>query len=118
MCGLDTEQTDVADALTQCIRTASIVENDIDATARVLDCLKTEQEAPAHTDVALPPDWPSRGELGFRDVGMRYRPELPLALRGVSFSVKGGERCGVIGRSGAGKSSLLHALVRSACRPG
>ena len=43
---------------------------------------------------------------------MRYRPELPLALRGVSFEIGGGERVGVVGRSGSGKSSLVAALLR------
>jgi len=43
---------------------------------------------------------------------MRYRPELELCLKDVSFSIKGGERVGVVGRTGAGKSSLTLALFR------
>lgn len=56
--------------------------------------------------------WPSRGQLEFRNVRMRYRPRLPLSLDGLSFRVEAGERCGVVGRTGAGKSSLLTALFR------
>jgi ABC-type multidrug transport system fused ATPase/permease subunit len=43
---------------------------------------------------------------------MRYRPGLPLVLRGVSLSVKGGEKVGIVGRTGAGKSTLVTALLR------
>jgi len=56
--------------------------------------------------------WPSSGELEFRNVQMRYRPRLPLSLDGLSFRVGAGERVGVVGRTGAGKSSLLTALFR------
>ena len=50
--------------------------------------------------------WPSRGGLSFRGVAMAYRPGLPLVLRGASFEVAGGTKAAVVGRSGAGKSSL------------
>lgn len=56
--------------------------------------------------------WPTAGELEFRDVKMRYRPNLPLALNGLSFRVGAGKHCGVVGRTGAGKSSLSAALFR------
>ena len=46
------------------------------------------------------------------DYVLRYRPELDPALKDVTFSVKGGERVGVVGRTGAGKSSLTLALFR------
>jgi len=59
-------------------------------------------------------DWPSAGTLEVADLRLRYRPGLPLALRGVSFSTGAGERLGVVGRTGAGKSTLLLALLRIA----
>lgn len=43
---------------------------------------------------------------------MRYREDLPPALQGLSLSIKGGSRVGVVGRTGAGKSSLIAALFR------
>mmetsp|Transcript_41355 Transcript_41355/g.110682 ORF Transcript_41355/g.110682 Transcript_41355/m.110682 type:complete len:347 (+) Transcript_41355:2852-3892(+) len=59
-----------------------------------------------------PPSWPFRGELVLESVELRYGPERCPALRGVSFSTPGGERIGVVGRTGAGKSSLAAAVLR------
>jgi len=56
--------------------------------------------------------WPSAGEVTFTDVTLVYRPGLPAALTSVSFHVAGGERIGIIGRTGAGKSSILVVLFR------
>ncbi|KAK2950395.1 Multidrug resistance-associated protein [Blattamonas nauphoetae] len=56
--------------------------------------------------------WPQRGDVTFENVKFRYRPGLPFVLRGVNFEIKGGEKIGVCGRTGAGKSSLLFALFR------
>ncbi|KAF9234112.1 ABC protein [Melanogaster broomeanus] len=71
------------------------------------------QEAPHEIESSKPPaDWPSHGALEFNDVKMSYRPGLPLVLNGISLSVKGGEKIGVVGRTGAGKSSLMLALYR------
>jgi ABC-type multidrug transport system fused ATPase/permease subunit len=56
--------------------------------------------------------WPIRGDVEFKNVVMRYAPTLPPALKGVSFSVKHGTTVGIVGRTGAGKSSLASALFR------
>nr|QGP74118.1 ABCC transporter [Sedum alfredii] len=58
--------------------------------------------------------WPSEGHIEFRNVTLRYKPSLPAALRDITFSIKGGNQVGVIGRTGAGKSSILNALFRLA----
>jgi ATP-binding cassette, subfamily C (CFTR/MRP), member 1 len=60
----------------------------------------------------LPTVWPSEGKVTFQNVAMRYRPGLPLALRGVSFEVPGGARVGICGRTGSGKSSCFVSLFR------
>ncbi len=57
--------------------------------------------------------------LSFRDVTMRYRPEFPPALKAISFEIEAGAKAAVVGRTGAGKSSLLQALFRFAeCEEG
>lgn len=76
---------------------------------------KLPQEKAVATDesvIVLPKKWPDRGVLVFDDVRMRYRPGLPLSLDGLSFALQSGQRCGVVGRTGAGKSSLTAALFR------
>ena len=59
-------------------------------------------------------DWPAAGGVAFVGVRMAYRADLPLVLRGVSLQIAPGEKLGVCGRTGAGKSSLLVALFRLA----
>jgi ABC-type multidrug transport system fused ATPase/permease subunit len=63
-----------------------------------------------------PQAWPARGAIEVDKLSMRYRPGLPLVLDRVSFSVAAGERVGVVGRTGSGKSSLVLALFRI-CEP-
>ena len=74
---------------------------------------KIPQEAPHEIAERKPPaDWPAEGAVEFKDVVMRYRPGLPLVLKGLSMHINGGEKIGVVGRTGAGKSTLMLALFR------
>jgi len=50
--------------------------------------------------------------VSFHNVHLRYRSQLPYALNGVSFDIRPGEKIGIVGRTGAGKSSLFLALLR------
>ncbi|KAG8379711.1 hypothetical protein BUALT_Bualt07G0117400 [Buddleja alternifolia] len=61
---------------------------------------------------AIDPNWLSLGEIQFRNVTLRYMPSLPPALSDISFYIPGGTRVGVVGRTGAGKSSILNVLFR------
>ncbi|XP_071525767.1 ATP-binding cassette sub-family C member 5-like isoform X3 [Panulirus ornatus] len=61
-----------------------------------------------------PPGWPFKGSVELKDVKLRYRPGLPLVLHGISASIKEGEKIGIVGRTGAGKSSLISTLLRMA----
>lgn len=81
---------------------------------RISYYLKTLQKEGASRTVALKPadDWPSHGKIEFKAVQMRYRDELPLILIDISFSIKAGEKIGIVGRTGSGKSSLVVALFR------
>merc|ERR1719296_8175 len=58
--------------------------------------------------------WPDRGLLEVDTLKLRYKPELDLVLKGISFTASPGEHLGIVGRTGAGKSSLLLALLRIA----
>ncbi|KAI9797008.1 MAG: hypothetical protein M1833_005841 [Piccolia ochrophora] len=94
------------------VRQLAEVENAMNATERLHHYgTQLEEEAPSHLgDVR--DTWPEAGEIIFDNVQMRYREKLPLVLRGLSMSVKGGERIGIIGRTGAGKSSIMTTLFR------
>jgi ABC-type multidrug transport system fused ATPase/permease subunit len=61
---------------------------------------------------ALPEAWPTRGAVEFLGVRARYAEHLPNVLRGVSFAIPGGAKAGIVGRTGAGKSSLIQVLYR------
>jgi ABC-type multidrug transport system fused ATPase/permease subunit len=56
--------------------------------------------------------WPAHGAVELRGLVLRYRPGLAPVIRGLSCSIKGGEKVGVCGRTGAGKSSLILGLLR------
>lgn len=65
-------------------------------------------------DGGVPLDWPKAGTLSLRHVTLRYSEDMPAVLKGVSVDVAHGERVGIVGRTGAGKSSLLLAVFRMA----
>lgn len=62
--------------------------------------------------VETPAGWPSTGSVEYKDYRMCYREGTPEVLHGVSFAVKGGEKVGIVGRTGSGKSSLMVSLFR------
>ncbi|GMF68069.1 unnamed protein product [Aspergillus oryzae] len=70
-----------------------------------------KKTAPLHR-VEVSSTWPTQGQITFQNVQMRYREGLPLVLKGLTMSIQSGERIGVVGRTGAGKSSIVSALFR------
>lgn len=83
---------------------------------RVLEYTKDlPEEAAAKIETRrVPKNWPWCGQIVMENVKLRYRPDLPLVLHGVTANIKGGEKVGVVGRTGAGKSSLVTTLLRLA----
>ncbi|CAL2028389.1 unnamed protein product [Caenorhabditis brenneri] len=61
---------------------------------------------------SVPRSWPQQGEIIIENLSIRYRTELDLVLRGISLTINPGEKIGIVGRTGAGKSSLTLALFR------
>ena len=59
-------------------------------------------------------EWPQNGEIQFESVSFRYDPSLPFVLQDVSFRIEAGEKVGIVGRTGAGKSSIIQTLFRMA----
>lgn len=57
-------------------------------------------------------NWPNLGSIEVKNLSVRYRPSLPLSLKNISFKIQGGQRVGVVGRTGSGKSTLVQALFR------
>ncbi|KAJ3786105.1 hypothetical protein GGU10DRAFT_291027 [Lentinula aff. detonsa] len=79
---------------------------------RINAYIEIEQEAKPTKEGVPPAYWPSGGDLRVENLSARYSPDGPQVLQGVNFHVKSGERIGVVGRTGSGKSSLMLSLLR------
>ncbi|KAG2004853.1 ATP-binding cassette transporter [Coprinopsis cinerea AmutBmut pab1-1] len=88
-------------------------EQNMNAVERVVHYADLPPEGARETPQDPPPSWPTDGVVKFNNVKLAYREGLPLVLKGVSFDVRPREKVGIVGRTGAGKSSLLHALFRT-----
>eukprot|EP00258_Populus_trichocarpa_P021164 XP_024437183.1 ABC transporter C family member 12 isoform X7 [Populus trichocarpa] len=105
--------SNITDLLSNVLRQASKAENSLNSVERVSTYIDLPSEAPAIDKNNRPPSsWPLSGLIKFTDVVLRYRPELPPVLHGLSFAVSPSEKLGIVGRTGAGKSSMLNALFR------
>ncbi|KFQ48159.1 Canalicular multispecific organic anion transporter 1, partial [Nestor notabilis] len=102
----------VTQTLNWLVRTSSELETNIVAVERVHEYTKVKNEAPWVTENRPPHGWPSKGEIRFIDYKVRYRPELELVLQGITCNIGSTEKVGVVGRTGAGKSSLTNCLFR------
>ncbi|OWA50132.1 Multidrug resistance-associated protein 1 [Hypsibius exemplaris] len=103
----------VTQILNMMVRVASELEANIVSVERI----KEYTEVPLEADWIIPsrrakPDWPAEGRVTFQNYQTRYRPELDLVLKGVTADIFPGEKVGIVGRTGAGKSSLTLALFR------
>ncbi|XP_015175310.1 PREDICTED: multidrug resistance-associated protein 1 isoform X7 [Polistes dominula] len=103
----------ITQTLNWLVRMTSDVETNIVAVERIKEYSETPQEAPwVVPETAPPKEWPVTGQVEFKDYKVRYREGLDLILHGLTFTVNGGEKVGIVGRTGAGKSSLTLSLFR------
>ena len=94
------------------VRKTSDVENFMTSVERVMAYTRIDPEPGYRVDKLPPEQWPNKGKITFRDVSLTYYPGGPQALKGINIDIEGGEKVGVAGRTGAGKSSFVAALLR------
>ncbi|KAF2231876.1 putative ABC transporter [Viridothelium virens] len=89
-------------------------EQNMNSVERIQEYIDVDQEAEAIVPESRPPTgWPEKGGVEFKEYSTRYREDFDLVLKGISFKIQPGEKVGVVGRTGAGKSSLAMALFRA-----
>uniref|UniRef100_A0A3Q2CN40 Multidrug resistance-associated protein 4 n=1 Tax=Cyprinodon variegatus TaxID=28743 RepID=A0A3Q2CN40_CYPVA len=96
------------------VRQSAEVENMMTSVERVVEYTELESEAPWETKNRPPADWPSKGMVTFDRVNFSYTPDASLVLKDISATIEPSEKLGIVGRTGAGKSSLISALFRLA----
>ncbi|XP_038593401.1 canalicular multispecific organic anion transporter 1 [Micropterus salmoides] len=102
----------VTQTLNWLVRMTSDLETNIVAVERVSEYSELENEAKWVTDTRPPEKWPTAGRLQFENYMVRYRPGLDLVLHGITCAIDSTEKIGIVGRTGAGKSSLTNCLFR------
>lgn len=103
----------VTGILSWIVRSWTDVENNIVSVERVKEYAETPKEAEwSSEDISLPPAWPQTGTIEFQDYGLQYRKGLEFALKGISLHIQEKEKIGIVGRTGAGKSSLALGIFR------
>ncbi|KAJ3191005.1 hypothetical protein HK101_008174 [Irineochytrium annulatum] len=108
-----TYSLNVTQSLNWMVRQSCEIETNIVAVERIKEYVELPQEAPYQIPNAVSsPGWPEHGVIEFKNYSTRYREGLDLVLNNISFAVKPNEKIGIVGRTGAGKSSLTLALFR------
>ncbi|KAJ1995836.1 Transporter of the ATP-binding cassette (ABC) [Coemansia spiralis] len=95
------------------VRFYSVNEMNLNSVERVVEYLDVEPEAPVTILDRVPSaEWPTDGRISVEDLVLRYAENLPPVIRGISFKVNPREKVGIVGRTGAGKSTLTLAMFR------
>ncbi|XP_057665405.1 ATP-binding cassette subfamily C member 4-like isoform X2 [Diorhabda carinulata] len=122
----DTLSGSVGLVISQCLILTGMVQYGVFMTAqvagnmisveRILQYTKLEKEGPFESLATKKPprDWPSNGNIMFKNIYLRYSHELQPVLKNVNIDIRSREKIGIVGRTGAGKSSLIASLFRLA----
>ncbi|TMW84383.1 hypothetical protein EJD97_025314 [Solanum chilense] len=99
--------------LVWCVQCQCTLENSIISVERLEQYMRIPSEESELVQTNHPlPGWPTCGKVEIRDLKVRYRPNAPLVLQGISCTFEGGQKIGVVGRTGSGKTTLISALFR------
>ncbi|KAL2550569.1 ABC transporter C family member 10 [Forsythia ovata] len=100
-------------ALVLSIQSQCLISNLIVSVERLHQYMHIPSEAPLVLEENRPlVNWPTKGKVEIQDLQIRYRPDAPLVLHGISCTFEGGHKIGIVGRTGSGKSTLISALFR------
>ncbi|GKV22173.1 hypothetical protein SLEP1_g32059 [Rubroshorea leprosula] len=95
------------------IYVSCFVENRMVSVERIRQFSSIPSEAAWHLkDHLPPPNWPASGNIELIDLQVRYRPNTPLVIKGITLNINGGEKIGIVGRTGSGKSTLIQVFFR------
>ncbi|CAI5758659.1 unnamed protein product [Candida verbasci] len=95
------------------VRLYANVEMNMNSVERLQEYLKVDQEPPyAIKETEPSPEWPQRGQISVKNVSLRYAPDLPRVIKNVSFDIDPCNKVGIVGRTGAGKSTIITAFFR------
>ncbi|CAG9839260.1 unnamed protein product [Diabrotica balteata] len=124
--GVDIGSSYVGLVITQCsllnimiqfgIRASAELSSNMISVERILQYTKLDTEGPFESlpTKKAPKNWPDKGQISFKEMYLKYAPEQSPVLKNLNFEIKSGEKVGVVGRTGAGKSSLVFALFKLA----
>ncbi|XP_035692355.1 multidrug resistance-associated protein 4-like isoform X1 [Branchiostoma floridae] len=96
------------------VRQSAECETLMTSAERIIEYSKLDQEPPLENDYNLPPNWPVHGIITFEGVSFTYSPDGPKVLKNLYGCIRAKEKVGIVGRTGAGKSSLMQMLFRMA----
>ncbi|CAD1812854.1 unnamed protein product [Candida parapsilosis] len=95
------------------VRLYANVEMNMNSVERLQEYLEVEQEPPYEVKETEPPtNWPEKGQISVNDVSLRYSPDLPRVIKNVTFDIEPCNKVGIVGRTGAGKSTIITAFFR------
>ncbi|KAH8312051.1 hypothetical protein KR044_009125 [Drosophila immigrans] len=102
------------------MRQTAELENEMTSVERVLEYTEVQSEPPLETAEKFKPktEWPSKGRIEFINFKLRYSPKEEPVLRDLNFTIEPQEKIGIVGRTGAGKSSIIQSIFRLACNEG